>query len=62
MTEKARGFGTGEKLIDEIKAEARKLECDHIQWQTPDFNIRAIKFYDRIGATSKSKERYFLDA
>lgn len=60
MTEESRGFGIGEKLIDRIKKEAQKLDCSLIQWQTPDFNKRAMKFYERIGAIGKSKERYFL--
>ncbi len=61
MTEESRGFGIGEKLIERIMEEGRKLGCSHIQWQTPDFNKRAIKFYDRIGAVGKSKERYSLE-
>jgi GNAT superfamily N-acetyltransferase len=61
LTEDARGKGVGEELINRIKLEANALDCTHIQWQTPDFNERAIKFYNRIGATSKSKERFFLD-
>ena len=61
MIKASRGFGIGEKLIDRIKEEGAILNCKHIQWQTPDFNTRAMKFYDRIGAKSKSKERYFLD-
>jgi GNAT superfamily N-acetyltransferase len=61
MLEKSRGFGLGEKLIDRIKQEGIKNQCSHIQWQTPDFNARAMKFYDRIGAKSKTKERYFID-
>jgi GNAT superfamily N-acetyltransferase len=60
MTEESRGFGIGEKLINRIMKEAQKLECVLIQWQTPDFNKRAMKFYNRIGATQKSKERFFL--
>ncbi|MEP5913610.1 MAG: GNAT family N-acetyltransferase, partial [Flavobacteriaceae bacterium] len=60
MTEESRGFGIGEKLINKIKLEGVKNQCTHIQWQTPDFNKRAIKFYNRIGAESKSKERFFL--
>lgn len=60
MKGKARGLGLGEKLIIKIKEEGRKFGCGLIQWQTPDFNVRAIKFYNRIGATSKSKERFFL--
>ncbi len=60
MNENARGFGFGEKLVRRIQEEGRKLGCNLIQWQTPDFNVRAIKFYKRIGATSKEKERFFL--
>tara|TARA_R110002051_G_scaffold324223_1_gene420544 strand:+ start:1341 stop:1793 length:453 start_codon:yes stop_codon:yes gene_type:complete len=61
LTEKSRGLGLGKKLINRIKQEGGKLQCNHIQWQTPDFNIRAKKFYNRIGAKSKTKERYFLE-
>lgn len=61
MTEASRGFGIGEKLIDRIKEEGNKLGCSLIQWQTPEFNKRAMKFYNRIGAFGKSKERYFLE-
>lgn len=61
LDEKSRGLGLGEKLINQIKKEGKKLDCDLIQWQTPDFNQRAIKFYKRIGAISKSKERFFLN-
>ena len=60
MKEESRGLGIGEKLIDRIKKETKELDCLFIQWQTPDFNKRAMKFYERIGAYGKSKERYFL--
>jgi len=60
LTEDSRGLGIGEKLVLFIKQEASKSKCSHIQWQTPDFNKRAIKFYQRIGAKSKPKERFFL--
>ncbi len=56
----ARGFGIGEKLVKRIQKEGKKLNCILVQWQTPSFNTRAMKFYKRIGATSKSKERFFL--
>lgn len=55
-----RGLGIGEALINRMKEFAKKENIGHIQWQTPDFNIRAISFYNRIGAISKSKERFFL--
>ena len=61
LKKESRGHGLGEKLIDKIKEEAFKHNCDLIQWQTPDFNLRAIKFYKRIGASSKAKKRFFLD-
>jgi L-amino acid N-acyltransferase YncA len=61
MNENARGFGLGEELINKIKLEGKKLNCNLVQWQTPNFNKRAIKFYKRIGATSKDKERFFLE-
>ena len=60
IKESARGLGLGEKLVKRIEKEGRALGCTLIQWQTPDFNTRAMKFYHRIGASSKSKERFFL--
>lgn len=61
LSEKSRGFGLGEKLINRIKQEGTKLKCNHIQWQTPGSNTRAVKFYNRIGGKAKNKERYFLE-
>ncbi len=62
LTEESRGFGIGEQLMNRIKKEAKKMNCHTIQWQTPSFNVKAMKFYDRIGGDSKTKERYFLNA
>lgn len=60
ILEQYRGKGIGEKLIRWIQKEAGELDCSLVQWQTPDFNQRAIKFYKRIGAFSKAKKRFFL--
>lgn len=60
IKEEARSKGLGEKLVRQIQLEGIVMGCSLIQWQTPDFNTRAMKFYKRIGATSKSKERFFL--
>ncbi|WP_306641311.1 GNAT family N-acetyltransferase [Sanyastnella coralliicola] len=62
LKEGTRSQGIGAQLIAHVKKEARSLGCDLIQWQTPDFNTRAIKFYDREGATRKTKERCYLQA
>ena len=60
LFEEYRGLGIGEELVNTMKEFGRKEDIDLIQWQTPDFNVRAIKFYRRLGASSKSKERFFL--
>ncbi len=57
--ETARGNGLGTLLMNEVKAYAEKENCLHIEWQTPEFNEKAIKFYKKIGANSKTKERFF---
>ncbi|MEQ8238253.1 MAG: GNAT family N-acetyltransferase [Cyclobacteriaceae bacterium] len=62
VMEKYRSQGLGEQLIDQIKKESQRLGCTLIQWQTPSFNTRAMKFYNRIGAFSKTKERFFLNS
>lgn len=59
LREQYRGQGIGLELMNKVKETAAQLQCSHIQWQTPDFNVRAIKFYQRIGGVSKSKERFF---
>jgi len=53
-----RGFGIGEKLVQEIARYAME-RGRLIQWQTPASNERAIRFYHRLGAASKQKVRFF---
>lgn len=61
LDEDARGFGIGEALIENLKQIAIAKNCINIQWQTPEFNERAIKFYHRIGGRGKDKVRFFLE-
>lgn len=61
LAESARGKGIGQNLMAKIKDESLKLHCNLIQWQTPNFNVDAISFYRRLGAISKTKERFFWD-
>ncbi|AYN00602.1 GNAT family N-acetyltransferase [Chryseobacterium sp. 3008163] len=58
LTENIRGNGIGKQVMEKIKEYAQSANCSVIQWQTPDFNTRAIKFYHNLGAESKSKERF----
>lgn len=60
LSESYRGFGIGEALVNEIIKHSIREEAHHIEWQTPIFNERSIKFYNRIGAISKEKIRFTL--
>lgn len=55
-----RSYGIGKVLIEKIKEIGQINGCINMQWQTPDFNERAIKFYNRIGAVGKAKVRFTL--
>ncbi|GEN72587.1 GNAT family N-acetyltransferase [Chryseobacterium lathyri] len=59
LKENARGNGTGKQIMELIRACSKEEGCSIIQWQTPSFNTRAIKFYTLLGAESKNKERFF---
>ncbi|MBF4506173.1 GNAT family N-acetyltransferase [Flavobacterium sp. JLP] len=61
LEESARSFGIGEVLIEKLKQIGIAKNCINIQWQTPEFNERAIKFYNRIGAKGKDKVRFTLN-
>jgi len=60
IKEAARGKGLGEKFMSKIKKHAKDLGCKHIEWQTPNDNLNAIKFYEKMGAKSKDKKRFSL--
>jgi GNAT superfamily N-acetyltransferase len=55
-----RGFNIGEVIIKQLLNIAKKHNCVNVQWQTPNFNDRAIKFYKRVGASDKEKVRFFM--
>jgi ribosomal protein S18 acetylase RimI-like enzyme len=53
-----RSLGIGGEIMKRLNEHAKKKKCCSVQWQTPPFNKRAIKFYDRMGAIGKKKVRY----
>ncbi|WP_316634893.1 GNAT family N-acetyltransferase [uncultured Flavobacterium sp.] len=61
LEEETRGLGIGEILIEKLKQIGTEKNCVNIQWQTPEFNERAIKFYNRIGGKGKDKVRFTLN-
>ncbi|GHO62856.1 N-acetyltransferase [Ktedonobacter sp. SOSP1-52] len=58
LREEARGMGLGRLLMMEIARLARQLGCVNVQWQTPEWNEHAIRFYQRLGAIGKQKVRF----
>ena len=58
LTEESRGKGLGYRLMNEVKQYALSENCRIVQWQTPDFNVSAVEFYNRLGGHSKPKERF----
>ncbi len=53
--------GLGRALLENIRAAALAQGCNVIQWQTPSQNANAIHFYRKMGAKSKTKERFFWE-
>ncbi len=56
-----RGHRIGEVVVEKLKEISKQNKCINIQWHTPVFNERAIKFYNRIAGKGKDKIRYFID-
>ncbi|WP_104814800.1 GNAT family N-acetyltransferase [Kitasatospora sp. MMS16-BH015] len=55
-----RGGGVGARLVEAVVAEARALGFGEVQWQTPEWNEGAVRFYERLGAVAKPKLRFSL--
>lgn len=50
VTESARGHRIGEKLFRQCAAYAVEMNYSGMLWQVLDWNVDAIRFYDRFGA------------
>jgi GNAT superfamily N-acetyltransferase len=53
-----RGMGIGEAVMKTLERIAKENHCVNIQWQTPIWNERAIKFYQRMGGVGREKMRF----
>ena len=60
LREEARGTGLGRHLVLEIAWLACHLGCVNMQWQTPEWNEHAIRFYQRHGKFSIGKSVIIL--
>lgn len=61
LEENYRNYGIGKVLMDKVIEAGKDRQCVNLQWQTPVFNERAIKFYKRIGGVGKDKVRFTVD-
>lgn len=55
-----RGHGIGRLLWNAVHAFACEQGCGNIQWQTPEWNVDAARFYRRLGAMEMIKRRYAM--
>lgn len=55
-----RGAGIGAALLHAVIDHACRTGFAQIQWQTPDWNDNAQRFYRREGAEALTKQRFFL--
>ncbi|WP_433515419.1 N-acetyltransferase family protein [Nonomuraea sp. CA-143628] len=60
VAEPYRGEGWGRALLDAVQRSAEGRGIGEVQWQTPDWNVDAIRFYHRAGAQGASKVRFSL--
>lgn len=60
LDEDFRNYGIGQVMMEKVKEAGEARGCLNMQWQTPDFNEKAIKFYKRIGGIDKAKVRFTL--
>jgi len=51
ISEKYRSRGIGKMFYKELLKIANKNKCGRMEWMVLDWNINAIKFYEKLGAT-----------
>jgi GNAT superfamily N-acetyltransferase len=61
VTEAARSRGVGEALMAALAEEALARNVWRLHWAVLDWNERAIRFYDRLGATRDDWLHYGMD-
>ncbi|ANM32359.1 hypothetical protein ABI59_19135 [Acidobacteria bacterium Mor1] len=61
LREPYRRRGFGRALLARVADYAQRNGAVNLQWQTPEWNVDAIRFYRRVGATSSTKLRFRLD-
>jgi len=59
INDKYRGTGTGKKLFEKLLSTAKAKKCGRMEWIVLDWNINAIRFYDRLGAEEMKEWKFY---
>lgn len=59
ILEEHRKKGIGKRVLDYVKSLAKKRGCGRIEWIVLDWNISAIKFYEKHGARHMKDWRFY---
>jgi len=58
IKDEMRGLKIGRMLFDQALDHAKKMGVTELQWQTPEWNNGAIRFYRGLGARDSLKRRF----
>ena len=59
ISESHRNKGIGKLFLDELIDIAKTNDCRRMEWAVLDWNINAIKFYEKLGARELKEWKYF---
>ena len=59
ITQSRRNTGIGKLFFDRLIEVANDMGCGRVEWAVLDWNIDAIAFYNKIGATPLSNWEYY---
>jgi len=59
ISNKYRSKGFGKIFFNELVKAAKKNKCGRMEWHVLDWNVNAIKFYEKLGAKELKEWKYF---
>lgn len=59
VTEKLRSSGVGKKFFQKLFSVAKQNKCKRMEWCVLNWNKRAIKFYNKLGAKPLDEWTYY---
>lgn len=59
ISENRRKLGIGKMFFDELIKIAKKNKCGRMEWCVLDWNVNAIKFYEKLGAKQLQEWLYY---